>query len=101
MSEHAQMIRVLVLRPAAGKRSELVKVCEEAAERARKLEGNFGVQVCDVREDPGDVCVISRWADASGAERMQKLNQEYRPQFEPLLGGAPRLYHMTPIEGAS
>jgi quinol monooxygenase YgiN len=98
MSEHAQVIRVLMLRPAAGKRADLVQICEEAAERARQLEGNYGAQVCDVREDPGDVCVISRWADASGPERMQKLNHEYRPRYEPLLGGAPRLYHLTPIE---
>jgi len=97
MSEHAQVIRVLVLRPAAGKRAELIQVCEEAAERARQFEGNYGVQVCDVREDPGDVCVISRWKDASGPQRMQQLNEEYRSRYGPLIGdNAPRLYHLTP-----
>ena len=66
MSDHARVIRVLVLRPAAGKHADLLRVVQEAAERGRQIEGCFGVQVCDVREDPGDVCVISRWADASG-----------------------------------
>jgi quinol monooxygenase YgiN len=97
MSDHAKVIRVLVLRPAAGKHADLLRVVQEAAERGRQIEGCFGVQVCDVREDPGDVCVISRWADASGPEAMQKLNDEYRPQYEPLIGAAPRLYHLTPV----
>ena len=97
MSDHARVIRILVLRPADGQRDELVKLCEEAAEQARQLEGNIGVQVCDVREDPGDVCVISRWEDASGPERMQKLNEEYRSRYQPLIGeNQPRLYHLTP-----
>ncbi|TMF87132.1 MAG: hypothetical protein E6I08_10750 [Chloroflexi bacterium] len=97
MSDHAQVIRILVLRPAEGRHDELAKVCEEAAEKARQLEGNIGVQVCDVREDPGDVCVISRWSEASGPERMQQLNEEYRSRYSPLIGdNAPRLYHLTP-----
>lgn len=97
MSDHAKVIRVLVLRPAAGKHAELLQVVQEAAERARKIEGCFGVQVCDVREDPGDVCVISRWADPSGPVQMQKLNDEYRSRYQPLIGAEPRLYHLTPI----
>ena len=99
MSDHARVIRILVLRPSAGHRDELVDLCEEAAERARQFDGNFGVQVCNVREDPGDVCVISRWEDASGPERMQKLNDEFRPRYTKLIGdNEPRLYHLTPIE---
>lgn len=97
MSDHATVIRVLVLRPAAGKHADLLRVVLEAAERGRKFEGCFGIQVCEVREDPGDVCVISRWADPSGPEQMQKLNEEYRPQYQPLIDAAPRLYHLTPV----
>src|ERR1700704_6502575 len=98
MNDHARVIRVLVLRPAEGRHDELLKMAQEAAQRARGMEGNFGVQVCNVREDPGDVCVISRWADASGPEKMQKLNEEYRPTYERLISAPPRLYHLTPIE---
>jgi hypothetical protein len=28
---------------------------------------------------------------------MQKLNDEYRPQYQPLIDAAPRLYHLTPV----
>ena len=97
MSEHAQLIRILVLRPAAGKHADVLQVVQQAAERGRQIEGCYGIQICNVREDPGDICVVSRWADPAGAEKLQKLNEEYRDQYAALLGDAPRIFHMTPV----
>ena len=68
MAEHASVIRVLRLKPAAGKREELVSRLEQGAENIRRREGCFGVQVCTVRETPDELAVISRWASQSALD---------------------------------
>ena len=68
MAEHASVIRILRLKPAAGKRDELVSRLAQGAENIRKREGCFGVQVCTVRETPDELAVISRWASQSALD---------------------------------
>lgn len=97
MSEHSQLVRVTTLHPAEGKRDDVVRVCQENAERARQIEGNFGVQVCSVREEPEWVAIVSRWEDPSAASQLDQLMQQARAANADLLREAPRTYHMTPI----
>lgn len=97
MSEHSHLVRVSTFHPAAGKRDEVARLCQEYAERARQIPGNFGVQVCSVREEPEWVAVVSRWEDPSGATQVDKMLQEARERYGELLAEAPRTYHLTPM----
>jgi len=70
MAEHARVIRVTRFIPAAGKRADLLEALEEIAEQVRKVEDCYGVQVCDVSEDPTPLVVISRWHSAEAIAKL-------------------------------
>ncbi len=97
MSEHSQVVRVTTFKPADGRRSDLVALCEEMAETTRTVEGCFGVQVCSVREEPDWVAVISRWENAAGLEKTKPAIEKNRGRMQALVSEPPRVYHLTPL----
>ncbi len=97
VSDHAHMIRVTVFRPKAGSRDDLAALSEAMAERIRKIEGCYGVQVCDVREEPDWLAVISRWENPANLDRVDSVaSQGERERAASLLAEQPRVYHLTP-----
>lgn len=95
MPEHARVIRMTRFVPAAGRRADLIEALEEIAERVRQLEDCYGVQVCDVSEDPLPLVVISRW---SSAEALGKLPaDQVRARVQDLIDGEPETEHYSPL----
>ncbi|TMC14373.1 MAG: hypothetical protein E6J29_03480 [Chloroflexi bacterium] len=95
MAEHARVIRLTRFIPAAGKRADLIETLEEIAERVRQVEGCYGVQVCDVSEDPAPLVVISRW---DSAEALAKLPaDQVRARVQGLIEGEPETEHYSPL----
>jgi quinol monooxygenase YgiN len=97
VAEHASVIRILRLKPAAGKRDELMSRLAEGAEDIRKREGCFGVQVCSVRETPDELAVISRWASQSALDAFVQASEPQRGSLYALAAGAPVIENLTPI----
>jgi len=97
VAEHASVIRILRLKPAAGKRDELVSRLAQGAEDIRKREGCFGVQVCTVRETPDELAVISRWASQSALDAFVQAGQLDRESLYALAAGAPVIENLTPV----
>lgn len=97
MSEHAQLIRVLTVEVAPGKRDEAVHLVEELAEKIRHVEGCFGMQVCSVREEPEWIAVVSRWESQAAYDRGLAIIEGSGERARGLVQGAPRAYTMTPV----
>lgn len=95
MAEHARVIRMTRFVPAAGKRADLIDALEEVAERVRRVEGCYGVQVCDVSEDPRPLVVISRWDSAEALARLPA--DQVRARVQDLIEGEPETEHYTPL----
>ncbi len=72
MTDHAHLVRIAHMRPTPGQRERLIARLNGQAEAMRSLPGLFGVQVCEVQEEPGSVALISRWRDE---EAMQAADQ--------------------------
>jgi len=71
MTGHAGLIVVTTLRPAPGRRDEVLALCAESQERAAAAGGCFGVQTCMVGEDLDAVVAISRWRDRHSLRALQ------------------------------
>ncbi len=97
MAEHASVVRVIRIKPAPGKRDELVALLERGAEQIRQLEGCFGVQVCTVREAPDEVASISRWSSQAALDNFLRASEPQRGELNALAAGAPVTEHLTPI----
>ena len=97
MSEHANLIRVSTMRPAKGRRQDLIALAEQIADRGRALPGCFGIQVCSVREEPESVAVVSRWKDAQAVADLEAMLAEVTDRERDLLHEAPTTYHLTPL----
>ncbi|MGI9145468.1 MAG: putative quinol monooxygenase [Chloroflexota bacterium] len=61
MAEHAHIVRVAKYRPQPGGVDDLRTALHALAERMRGLPGLFGVQVCQLIEDPEWLALVSRW----------------------------------------
>jgi len=97
MAEHASVIRILRLKPASGKRDEMMSRLEQGAEGIRQQEGCFGVQVCTVRESPDELAVISRWASQSALDAFLNNSDPQRGGINALAAGELVTEHLTPI----
>ena len=95
MTEHARVIRLTRFVPLAGKRAELIAALEEIAERVRQVEDCYGVQVCDVSEDPIPLVVISRWHSAEAIAKLPA--DQVRARVKDLVVGEPATEHYTPL----
>src|ERR1700738_1071597 len=71
MADHATVIRVSHIHPAAGKHDDVITRIGPAVATMRSVEGCFGVQVCDVRETPGVLSVVSRWANQAALDQIE------------------------------
>jgi quinol monooxygenase YgiN len=72
MTDHAHVVRIAHMRPKPGQRDQLIARLHEQAEAMRPLPGLFGIQVCEVQEDPSSVALISRWQDEQAMEAADK-----------------------------
>jgi quinol monooxygenase YgiN len=97
VAEHATVIRIIRVKPAAGKRDELLAALERGAEQIRQMQGCFGVQVCTIREAPDEVASISRWASQSALNEFLRATEPQRGELSALAAGAPVTEHLTPI----
>jgi|SRR5579859_4401903 len=97
MAEHASVIRVTRFQPAPGKRDELVARLESGAEAIRQLDGCFGVQICTIREVPGIVASISRWASQSAVDQFLQSTATQRAELTTMTAGPPTTEHLTPV----
>jgi quinol monooxygenase YgiN len=84
------------LKPAPGKRTEMVSRLEPAIEQIRQREGCFGIQVCSVRESPDEVAVISRWASQSALDAFLKDSDPQRGGINALASATPVTEHLEP-----
>ena len=61
MTEHAGLVQIARMRPTPGKRQALLGRLHQQAQAMRTLPGLFGAQVCEMKEDPSELVLISRW----------------------------------------
>jgi quinol monooxygenase YgiN len=94
MAEHASVVRLTRFQPAAGKHDELLRVLEEGAQGIRQLEGCFGAQICTVRETPGVIVAISRWASQSAVDKFVQDSAAQRAELGSLVAAPPVSEHL-------
>ena len=97
MAEHASVVRIIRFQPGEGKRDELIARLEAGAAQIRQLEGCFGVQVCTIRESPGLVASISRWASQAALDQFLTTSSSQRAEIDTLATGQPSTEHLTPV----
>ena len=97
MAEHASVVRIIRLQPADGKRDELIARLEQGAAQIREMEGCFGVQVCAIRESPGVVASISRWASQAALDQFLNSTASQRGELASLATGQPSTENLTPL----
>ncbi len=96
MAEHASVIRLLRFQPAAGKRDELIRRLEEGVQDIRKREGCFGAQICQVRETPGVIVAVSRWASQAAVDLFLQDSAAQRAELGSLLAAPAEAEHLIP-----
>jgi quinol monooxygenase YgiN len=97
MAEHASVVRIIRFESASGKRDELIAQLERGAEAIRQMEGCFGVQICTIREAPGIVASISRWASQAALDQFLQSTATQRAEMAALAAGPPTVEHLTPV----
>jgi len=97
--DHATVIRVAHFQPLPGKHDELVTRMTPTIETLRSVEGCFGVRVCDVKETPGVVAAISRWADQATLDQVVNAGTFNANILSDLLTGPPTVEHLIPFAG--
>ena len=97
MAEHAAVVRIIRFQPADGKHDELIARLEEGAVQIRQLDGCFGVQICTIRESPGLVAAISRWASQAALDRFLDSSASQRAELGRLATGQASTEHFTPV----
>ena len=96
MAEHASVIRLLRFQPAAGKRDELIRRLEEGVQDIRKREGCFGAQICQVRETPGVIVAVSRWASQAAVDLFLQDSAAQRAELGSFLAAPAEAEHLIP-----
>jgi quinol monooxygenase YgiN len=89
MVEHANVVRVVHFRPAPGGRDELVSRLTSGAEGIRQMEGCFGAQICNVREDPAVIVAISRWASQGALDQFLSSTTAQRAEVAAMTAEPP------------
>ncbi len=97
MTDHATIVRILSGRLKAGMEAELAEAERPAVAWISSLDGCFGAQLCQVKEEPGTFAIISRWRDQAALDAMVN-HPEYRDRTAlgmSLLDGPPTVRHYT------
>jgi quinol monooxygenase YgiN len=98
-AHHASVIRVTHFQPVAGKRDEFVTRIMPTVETMRTVKGCFGVRVCDVRETPNVIAVVSRWANQATLDKVVNAGTFNANIMSDLLVGPPTVEHLIPFAG--
>jgi quinol monooxygenase YgiN len=85
--------------PLPGKQDELIARIKPSVEAMRSGDGCFGVQVCTVRETPGVVAVISRWANQAALDAILNAGILDQNVIKDLVTGPPTTEHLIPVAG--
>ena len=96
---HATVIRVSHIQPLPGKQNDLVARIMPAVSTMRSVEGCYGVQVCTVRETPGVIAVVSRWADQAALDQVEKTGTFNDNIISDLIAAPPTVEHLLPFAG--
>jgi quinol monooxygenase YgiN len=99
MPNHATVIRVSHIQPLPGKQNDLVARIMPAVETMRSVEGCFGVQVCTIRETPGVIAVVSRWANQAALDQVEKTGTFNDNIISDLIAATPIVEHVLPFAG--
>ncbi len=99
MPDHATVIRVSHIQPLPGKQNDLVARIMPAVETMRSVEGCFGVQVCTIRETPGLISVISRWANQAALDQVETTGTFNDNIISDLIAATPTVEHLLPFAG--
>ena len=97
--DHATVIRVTHFQPLPGKRDEVLTRMMPTVETMRSVEGCFGVRVCDVRESPALIAVVSRWADQAALDEVINAGTFNTNILSDVLTGPPTSEHLIPFAG--
>ena len=97
MAEHANVVRIIRFKPASGKRDELISTLQRGAEQIREMDGCFGVQICTIKEAPGEVASISRWASQSALDEFLRASESQRGDLNALASAPPVTEHLTAL----
>ena len=97
--DHATVIRVSHILPLPGKQNDLVKRITPGVESMRSVEGCFGVQVCTVRETPGVIAVVSRWANQAALDQVVNAGTFNDNIISDLIAATPTVEHLLLFAG--
>jgi quinol monooxygenase YgiN len=97
MAEHANVVRVVRFRPAAGRRDELVNRLQIGVQGIRQMEGCFGAQICAVREEPDVIVAISRWASQAALDQFLSSTTAQRAEAAALAAEPPSMETLDTI----
>lgn len=101
MAEHATVIRVTHFQPLPAKLDELVGRLQSGVATIRSTDGCFGVQLCNVRETPGVVVVVSRWASQAALDVILKSGTLDTNAIKDLIAAPPTSEHLLSGAGGS
>jgi quinol monooxygenase YgiN len=99
MPDHATVIRVSHIQPLPGKQNDLVARVMPAVDTMRTVEGCFGVQVCTIKETPGVIAVVSRWADQAALDQVESAGTFNDNIISDLVAATPTVEHLMPFAG--
>ena len=100
MAEHAHIVRIVSGRPRSGQGEKLLGTARAGAEWMSAQDGCFGAQVCQVKEQPGAIAVVSRWRDQPALEATLQ-SARYRELTAPMaeqIDGRPSTLHYVSAE---
>ena len=100
MPEHATVLRIVTLLPAAGHEAELEDRLRRQVGEISKAPGCFGAQACRSLENPGPLIVVSRWESQSALNgyKSSELFTRIRSESEGLLSRPPGVEHLTSLQ---
>jgi len=100
MPEHATVLRIVTLLPAAGHEAELEDRLRRQVGEISKAPGCFGAQACRSLENPGPLIVVSRWESQSALDdyKGSGLFTRIRSESEGLLSGPAEVEHLTSLQ---
>jgi len=101
MAEHASVIRVTHFQPLPGKHDELIARMQSGVAAIRVADGCFGVQMCDVRESPDLVAVVSRWVNQAALDVILNAGMMDLNVIKDLIAAPPTSEHLIPVAGGS
>ena len=101
MAKHATVVRVSHFQPLPGKHDELITRLMSGVSTMRTVKGCYGVQLCNVRETPDVIAVVSRWRDQAALDHIEQSGSLDVNIIRDLIAAPPSIEHLIPVAGGS